>query len=92
MKTIWLTVTLLAGSLVHAGDVGPAIIGYLETSDRVITIKAGVQPVYAVQSKDGKILAENVTREQLQARFPQLHRVIEGALADASLRLDAFPK
>lgn len=46
-----------------------AVIGYLEQRDRVITIKSGPNgPVYTVATKDGKVLIENLSAEQLKAQ------------------------
>jgi len=65
-----------------------AVIGYLEKRDRVITIKAGPQgPVYSVATKDGKILHENLSAEQLKAQSPELHELIKtGVAGDARMR------
>ena len=67
--------------------------------DRNITIKAGAKgPVYSVKTADGKVLCENLSREQLSAQLPELGEFIKtgvagtpGAWNDASLgtRVDA---
>ena len=68
------------------------VIGYLEKRDRVITIKSGPKgPVYSVATKDGKVLFENVTAEQLRAEAPELHRLIKtGVAGDARVRASAI--
>ena len=76
------------------------IIGYLEKHDRVIAIKSGPKgTVYGVATKDGKVLFENLSSEQLKAQAPEIHILIKTAVAgdarvrsskiDASLRISA---
>ncbi len=55
------------------------IIGYLETRDRIITLYAG--STYSVKTKDGKVIAERVSLEALQSRFPEIHRLIRTGVA-----------
>jgi len=65
-----------------------AVIGYLEKRDHVIAIKSGPQgPVYSVMTKDGKILFEDVSAEQLKAQAPEIHDLIKTGIAgDAKAR------
>ena len=66
-------------------------LGFLETRDNSIEIKAGKQGAYTVRTKDGKVLAENISDAQLQAKFPQLHQIVDYGYArntDASLNLN----
>jgi hypothetical protein len=64
------------------GDRGLPVIGYLEKQDKTITIKAGPNgPVYSVAGKDGKVLFENLSAEQLRAQAPELHDFIKTAVA-----------
>lgn len=65
-----------------------AVIGYLEKRDRVITIKAGPRgTIYSVAAKDGKVLFENLSAEQLKAQAPELHELIRtGVAGDARMR------
>ena len=83
--------------VVSPADDGYAVIGYLEKRDRMITIKASPRgPVYSVATKEGKILHENLSAEQLKAQSPELHELIKTGVAgdarmgnstiDASLR------
>jgi hypothetical protein len=64
------------------------VIGYLEKRDRVITIKSGSKgTVYSVASKDGKVLHDNLSAEQLKAQSPELHDLIKtGVAGDARAR------
>lgn len=65
-----------------------ATLGFLETRHHSIEIKAGETGTYTVRSKDGKILAENISDSELQARFPELQRVVRSVAwnSDASAR------
>lgn len=59
------------------------IIGYLEKRNYVITIKAAPQgTIYSVATKDGKILHENVSAEQLKAKAPELYQAVKTGLAN----------
>ncbi len=57
----------------------PPLIGYLETKDRVITVVGGSK--YTVKTKTGKVLAENIGLDKLQARFPDLYKLVDGSVA-----------
>jgi len=77
-----------------ARETGPfVVIGHLEHRDRIVTVKSGGQgPVYSVLSKDGKILFENLTGEQLKSESPEIHDFIEAATAgQASLSPELKP-
>lgn len=65
------------------------IIGYLEKRNYVITIKAAPQgTIYSVATKDGKVLHENVSAEQLKAKAPELYEAVKTGLAnDARLEM-----
>jgi hypothetical protein len=64
------------------------VIGYLEKRDRVITIKSGPKgTVYTVATKDGKVLHENLSAEQLKAQAPDVFGLIKtGVAGDARVR------
>ncbi len=55
------------------------VIGYLKTRHHTIALLAGGR--YTIATRDGKTLARNVTRKQLQASDPSLHRLLERAVA-----------
>lgn len=80
MKPFLIAAALVTGSLALAAD-SPAVLGHLETHSRVVTIWAGQQPSYTVRSKDGKVLAERLTLKQLNAKFPELRRTVDGSCA-----------
>ena len=65
-----------------------AVIGHLEKRDRVITIKSGPKgAVYGVATKDGTVLFENLSAEQLKAQAPEIHELIKtGVAGDARVR------
>ena len=63
------------------------VIGYIEQRDRVITIKSGGSGiVYSVSTRDGKVLFENLDTKQLQARAPELYRLVKTGVATGSDR------
>ncbi len=63
------------------------VIGHLEKNDRTITIKSGPKgPLYTVKTKDGKVLFENLSAEQLRAQAPDLHEFIKNAVAGSSAK------
>ncbi len=84
MKNLFATLLLaLATSAVAADKKStPAVIGYLETNDRVITLHAGDAPSYTISTKDGKKLAERISLKELNAKFPELRRVVDGTYAN----------
>lgn len=61
------------------------VITHLEMRDKLVTIRAGeLGPVYEVKTKDGKVLAANLSETELQAREPQLYELIQTAVGFAS--------
>ncbi len=67
------------------------VIGHIQTRDKTITIRSGSDgPLYTVKSVDGKVLAVDLSLDDLYAEFPDLKEIVENGLAgdDASLRLD----
>jgi len=68
-----------------------AVIGHLQTKDKIVTIRSDTDgPLYTVKSKDGEILAIDLTTEDLYAEFPELKNIIENGLAgeDARVRIN----
>ncbi len=90
-----------SGAVTNAAAVSDyPIVGHIEKRGRTITIKAGPKgPLYSVKTTEGKVLFENLSAEQLQAKAPELHKFIKTAVAgnaakgeavvDASLGRDA---
>ena len=63
-----------------------SVIGHLKTRDRVITITTGPDgPLYTINSKEGRLIALNLSGEELATRFPALHEKIEKSLADPKI-------
>lgn len=59
------------------------IIGYLEKRNYVITIKSSPHgTIYSIATKDGRVLHENVSAEQLKARAPELYQAVKTGLAN----------
>ena len=76
-------------------------MGYLEKRGHTIIIKAGPKgPLYSVRTTDGKVLGDNLSREQLMAQVPEISQFLKGAVAgstakggaviDASIRVQAL--
>jgi len=80
MKSLIAAAFLLAVPALFAADM-PAVIGHLETKGCVITVWAGEQPRYSVRTKDGKAIAERITLQELNAKFPDLRRAVDGSYA-----------
>lgn len=78
--------TLLLAPAARAGD---AAIGTLRTRDHDVRIIAGAPPRYTVTDHEGRVIAENATRDEIARRLPDIHRALEKGLAgaqDARLR------
>jgi hypothetical protein len=59
------------------------VIGYLEKRNYVITIKSSPHgTIYSIATKDGKVLHENVSAEQLKAKAPELYQAVKTGLAN----------
>jgi hypothetical protein len=72
-----------ASSAKPAAASGPRVIGYIEKRRETITIKSGPKaPMYSVKTADGKVLFENLSADQLQARAPELHEFLKSAVAE----------
>jgi len=72
---------------VHVGAVDQqrasgSVIGHLKSRDKVITIMSGPgSPLYTVKDKDGTILAEAISENELYAKFPNIGVVMEYGFA-----------
>jgi hypothetical protein len=76
----------VASSAVAAKPAEPEqyiVIGYLEKRDgTTITIKSGPHgAAYSAATKDGKVLFENLSSQQLQAKAPEIHDFLKSAVA-----------
>ena len=79
------TLAMLAvASVSRAGDprptpAGARVLGHLELHARRITIKQGGR--FTVRTKDGKVLADNVSMRELKAMDPLLQEKLERIMA-----------
>src|SRR5207247_3555980 len=61
------------------------VIGHLAARDTVVTIQSGPNGLlYLVKAKDGKILHEILSEEQLKAQAPEIHELIKPSVAGTS--------
>lgn len=76
--------TSTPAATVKAGAEFP-VVGFIEKRDRTIIIKAGPKgPVYTVKTTDGKVLYENLSKEQLSAQAPELGEFLKTAVAGSA--------
>ena len=64
-------------------------IGTLRTRDHDVRIIAGEPPRYTVTDRQGNVVADSVTRDEIARRLPEVHRALEKGIAgaqDARLR------
>jgi hypothetical protein len=67
----------------HSVNVIPIV--HLQTQDKLVTIQSGPDGlVYLVQTKDGKVLHENLSEDQLKAQAPEIHELIKTAVGGGS--------
>jgi hypothetical protein len=63
----------------------------LETHDKLVTVQSGPGGlVYLVQAKDGKVLHENLSEDQLAAQAPEIHKLIKTAVAGSGNKDNSF--
>ena len=69
---------------------GRPVIVHLVSRDHVVSITTGPSgPLYTAKTKDGVMVANGVTLEQLHEEYPDVYRQLHPAIsADASARLD----
>ncbi len=61
--------------------------GYIETRNGRIAINSNKS--YTIYSKDGKVVAENLSFEELQAIKPELYDMMKDSIAEETLMMDA---
>jgi hypothetical protein len=98
MKTRWFALTLcligLAPAVTFAGEekkeAAPAVVT-LQFRNYAITVSAGDKgTLYTVKEADGKLLGEQLTASELQAKLPDVHRFVKDAFAgDRKAFIDA---
>ena len=63
----------------------------LETQDKLVTVQSGPGGlVYLVQTKDGKVLHNNLSEDQLKAQAPEIHELIKTAVAGSGSKDNSF--
>ena len=66
-------------------------IVHLETQDKLVTVQSGPGGlVYLVQTKDGKVLHDNLSEDQLKAQAPEIHELIKTAVAGSGSKDSSF--
>jgi len=67
---------------VNVGKAGEPAVVHLERRGYRITIHSGANgPLYTVRDKAGKVFATELSAKELQAKLPQIHKLVEGAYA-----------
>jgi len=94
VKKVITALLIVASSLCFAGCLSPneaqdttvresAVIGHLQTIDKLITIRTGPDgPLYTVKSDSGEVLAVDLPLRELSAKFPELKAVVEKGVAN----------
>ncbi len=81
-----LTAETTATTSSHSPTAAAVTLGRLETRHGTIVIHPGsAKDRYTVIDKTGKETAKNLSESQLQARFPDLHKAMDDAIADKKL-------
>jgi hypothetical protein len=58
-------------------------IVHLQTRYEVMTVLAGPDgPVYTVRTRDGRMLGERLSEQELRAQLPHLHHLLKSSYAD----------
>ncbi len=78
-----------ANTPIKSGGLIPIV--HLEMQDKLVTIQSGPEGlVYLVKAKDGRVLHENLSEEQLKAQAPEIHELIKTAVAGNGSRDNSF--
>jgi hypothetical protein len=72
--------TKAARAVKESVDLIPIV--HLEMQDRIVTIQSGRDGLaYLVKAKDGKVLHESLSEDQLKAQAPEIHDLIKTSVA-----------
>lgn len=76
------------------GEVGLSapypVVGFIERRGRVITLKAGpTGTLFSIETKEGRLLADNLDESQLKTKDPSLYELVRSALATGKGFIDA---
>ena len=98
MIAFWIGLSIAARSFAQdksgasqATDKSSVVIGYMQSRDRVVTIRRSSKgTVYTIKDKDGKVLAKNISENDLKGKYPFIYDQVKYGLAgnDAGLRSD----
>ncbi len=59
------------------------VIVHVQTRHEVLTALASPDgPVYTVRTRDGRMLGERLSEQELQAQLPHIHRFLKSSYAD----------
>jgi hypothetical protein len=66
------------------------VIVQIQTRDKILIIRSGDKGrLYTVKSRDGVLLAADLTAAEIEKKFPDLKKILEKGLAgDATLRMN----
>ena len=60
-------------------------IVHLETRSEITTVMSGRnEPVYTIRSKDGRMLEERISEQELWTKFPAIYRLLKTSYASKS--------
>ena len=65
--------------------VKPSALGSIETRNEKITINRN--KTYTIRNKDGDVVAQDITLEELQAKNPELYKTIKDSIAGEVLMM-----
>ena len=78
-----------ANTPIDSADLIPIV--HLEMRDKLVTIQSGPGGlVYLVRTRDGRVLHENLSEEQLKAQAPEIHELIKTAVAGSGSKDNSF--
>ena len=81
--------TKAAREMTESVDLIPIV--HLEMQDKTVTIQSGRDGlVYLVKAKDGRVLHENLSEEQLKAQAPEIHDLIKTSVAGSDHKDGSF--
>ena len=65
-------------------DTSPVIVR-LETRDEMVTAMVGADgPVYTVRTKEGRILGQRLSEQELQVRLPHIYRLLRESYVEGN--------
>src|SRR6266511_3647004 len=78
-----------ARAVTETPDLIPIV--HLEMQDKIVTIQSGRDGlVYLIKAKDGRVLHENLSEEQLKAQAPEIHDLIKTSVVGSDSKDHSF--